>query len=240
MAVDILETSCTNDYSVIYYKLSERQAILPFYQTKGEFNMENKKAKGTLGMVELALMSAIIIVMALTPLGYIKTPVLSITLLTIPVAVGAMILGPKGGAFLGMVFGATSFAQAISGAGGMTSILFQTSPIGVTFLCIVPRVLEGFLCGVIFWLVRKTKYKKAAFYIAGVSCPVLNTILFMGTVITLFYQTDYIQTLVSSLGAKNPLMFVIALVGIQGVIEALACGILSGTVSLTLSKALKR
>ncbi len=79
--------------------------------------MENKKTTGTRYMVELALMSAIIIVMALTPLGYIKTPVLSITLLTIPVAVGAMILGPKGGAFLGAVFGATSFAQAISGAG---------------------------------------------------------------------------------------------------------------------------
>ena len=202
--------------------------------------MENKKTTGTRYMVELALMSAIIIVMALTPLGYIKTPVLSITLLTIPVAVGAMILGPKGGAFLGAVFGATSFAQAISGAGGMTSILFQTSPIGVTCLCFLPRILEGFLCGLIFKLFRRTKLKKACFYIAGISCPVLNTVLFMGTVITLFYQTDYIQKLVTSLGAKNPIGFVVALVGFQGLIEALVCGIISGTVSLTLAKALKR
>ena len=202
--------------------------------------MENKTMKGTRNMVELALMSAIIIVMALTPLGYIKTPVLSITLLTIPVAVGAMILGPKGGAFLGGIFGATSFAQAVSGAGGMTAILFQTNPLGVTFLCFVPRILEGFLCGLIFMILRKTKLKKAAYYIAGISCPVLNTILFMGTVITLFYQTDYIQTLVNSLGAKNPLAFVVLLVGIQGVIEAGLCGVLSGTVALTLAKVLKR
>ena len=202
--------------------------------------MENKTMKGTRNMVELALMSAIIIVMALTPLGYIKTPVLSITLLTIPVAVGAMILGPKGGAFLGGIFGATSFAQAVSGAGGMTAILFQTNPLGVTFLCFVPRILEGFLCGLIFIILRKTKLKKAAYYIAGISCPVLNTILFMGTVITLFYQTDYIQTLVNSLGAKNPLAFVVLLVGIQGVIEAALCGVLSGTVALTLAKVLKR
>ena len=202
--------------------------------------MENKTMKGTRNMVELALMSAIIIVMALTPLGYIKTPVLSITLLTIPVAVGAMILGPKGGAFLGGIFGATSFAQAVSGAGGMTAILFQTNPLGVTFLCFVPRILEGFLCGLIFMILRKTKLKKAAYYIAGISCPVLNTILFMGTVITLFYQTDYIQTLVNSLGAKNPLAFVVLLVGIQGVIEAALCGVLSGTVALTLAKVLKR
>ena len=202
--------------------------------------MENKKTKGTRSMVELALLSAIIIVMAMTPLGYLRTPVLSITLLTIPVAVGAMILGPKGGAFLGAVFGATSFAQALSGAGGMTTMLFQTSPLGVTFLCFVPRILEGFLCGLIFMLFKKTKLKKAAFYIAGISCPVLNTILFMGTVVTVFYQTDYIQTLVNSLGASNPIMFIITLVGIQGLIEAIVCGILSGTVSMTLAKVFKR
>ena len=201
--------------------------------------MENKTTKGTRGMVELSLMSAIIIVMAMTPLGYLKTPFLSITLLTIPVAVGAIILGPKGGAFLGAVFGATSFAQAISGA-GMTAILFQTHPLGVLFLCFVPRILEGFFCGLIAKIARKTKYKKAAFYIAGISCPVLNTVLFMGTVVVLFYQTDYIQNLVTSFGVNNPLTFVIALVGFQGVIEALVCGIVSGTISLTLSKALKR
>ncbi len=202
--------------------------------------MENQTTKGTRSMVELALMSAIIIVMAMTPLGYIKTPVLSITLLTIPVAVGAIILGPKGGAFLGAVFGATSFAQAVSGAGGMTAILFQTNPLGVTFLCFVPRILEGFLCGLISKLLRMTKLKKAAFYIAGISCPVFNTILFMGTVVILFYQTDYIQTLVTSLGANNPIAFIIALVGIQGLIEATVCGVLSGTISLALTKALKR
>ena len=202
--------------------------------------MENKTTRGTRGMVELALMSAIVVVMAMTPLGYLRTPILSITLLTIPVAVGAMILGPKGGAFLGGIFGATSFAQAVSGAGGMTAILFQTNPLGVTFLCFVPRILEGFLCGLIFMILRKTKLKKASYYIAGISCPVLNTILFMGTVITLFYQTDYIQTLVNSLGAKNPLAFVVLLVGIQGVIEAALCGVLAGTVALTLAKVFKR
>ena len=201
--------------------------------------MENKKMNNTRYMVELSLMAAIILLMAMTPLGYVKTPALSITLLTIPVAVGAIILGPKGGAFLGAVFGATSFAQALSGA-GMTAILLQTNPLGVLFLCFIPRIIEGFLCGLIAKLMRKTRFKKSAFYIAGISCPVLNTILFMGTVVILFYQTDYIQTLVSSLGASNPITFIILLVGIQGVIEAVVCGLVSGTVSLTLAKVLKR
>ena len=53
------------------------------------------KRSSTLYMVELAMMIAIILLMSFTPLGYLRTPGLSITLLTIPVAVGAIILGPR-------------------------------------------------------------------------------------------------------------------------------------------------
>lgn len=206
---------------------------------KGELNMENKTTRNTRYMVELSLMSAIVILMALTPLGYIKTPFLSITLLTIPVAVGAIILGPKAGAILGFVFGATSLCLALSGS-GMGAILLQVNPFGVVILCFIPRIIEGFLCGMIFQVLQKTKCKKVSYYIAGFSCPILNTILFMGTLIAIFYHTEYIQGLVTSLGASNPLAFVIALVGIQGAIEAGLCGILSGIISFTLAKALKR
>lgn len=201
--------------------------------------MENKTTRNTRYMVELSLMSAIIVLMALTPLGYVRTPVLSITLLTIPVAVGAITLGPKGGAILGAVFGATSFAQALTGS-GMTSILLQVNPFGVLILCFVPRILEGFLCGLIFQLLKKVNLNKTSCFIAGFSCPLLNTTLFMGTLVTLFYHTDYIQGLVASSGAHNQLAFILALVGIQGAVEAGVCGILSGIISFTLLKALKR
>ncbi len=201
--------------------------------------MENKTTRNTRYMVELSLMSAIIILMALTPLGYVKTPVLSITLLTIPVAVGAIILGPKGGAILGAIFGATSFAQALTGS-GITSILLQVNPFGVLILCFLPRILEGFLCGLIFQLFKKVNLKKASYFIAGFSCPLLNTTLFMGILVALFYQTDYIQGLVSSFGVSSPMTFIVALVGIQGAVEAGICGVLSGIISFALSKALKR
>lgn len=57
--------------------------------------MSNTSSK-TRYMVELAMMIAVILLMAFTPLGYIRTPFLTVTLITIPVAVGAMFLGPKG------------------------------------------------------------------------------------------------------------------------------------------------
>ena len=52
-------------------------------------------------LVEMALLVAIILLMAFTPIGYIKTAGLEITLIVIPVAVGAVTLGPAAGAILG-------------------------------------------------------------------------------------------------------------------------------------------
>ena len=77
--------------------------------------MKHDTTQHTRYMVELALMAAIIFLMAFTPLGYFRTPGLSITFLTVPVAVGAIILGPKGGAVCGLVFGVTSLIQCFMG-----------------------------------------------------------------------------------------------------------------------------
>ena len=103
--------------------------------------MNNQHAARTKFMVELALMVAIIFVMAFTPLGYFQTMGLSITFLTVPVAVGAIILGPKGGAICGLAFGITSFMQCF-GMGAFGTMLFSINPLGTAFVCIVPRLLE--------------------------------------------------------------------------------------------------
>ena len=65
----------------------------------------NKKKFSTKFLVEMALLVAIILIMAFTPLGYIKTAGIEITLIVVPVAVGAVTLGPAAGAILGGVFG---------------------------------------------------------------------------------------------------------------------------------------
>ena len=103
------------------------------------------KKSNTLYMVELAMMIAIILLMSFTPLGYLRTPGLSITLLTIPVAVGAIILGPKGGAVCGFTFGATSFYMAVTGSSAFAAALFNISPAATFIVCIVARVLEGWI-----------------------------------------------------------------------------------------------
>ena len=170
-------------------------------------------------MVKLALMVAIIFVMAFSPLGYLRTPGLTITFLTVPVAVGAIILGPTAGAF--------------------SAALLQINPFGLLFTCLVPRILEGWICGLIFQLVKKFS-KNGAFIVASLSCPLLNTLFFMSSLVLFFYNTEYIQGLVTKLGATNPLIFVILFVGVQGAIEAVACTILGSAVSRALAAAFRQ
>lgn len=198
---------------------------------------KNNTEGSTRYMVELALMVAIIFIMAFTPLGYLRTPGLSITFLTVPVAVAAMILGPKGGAVCGLAFGITSLMQCF-GTSAFGAMLLSINPFGTVITCIVPRVLEGFLCGLIFKAVRAKK-KNPAYFIGGLSCPVLNTIFYMSSLVLFFYNTDYIQGFVETLGVSNPLTFVAAFVGVQGAIEAVVCTVVAAAIARALAAALK-
>ena len=162
-------------------------------------------------MVELALMVAVILVMSLTPLGYIRTPGLSITLLTVPVVGGAM-----------------------------GTVLLGINPFGTFVTTVVTRTLEGFLTGLIFKGLHSINgVKKFSYYIASLCCPLLNTLLFMSSLVLFFYNTDYVQAFVTALGAKNPLIFVVLFVGVQGLIEAGICFIVASVVSRALYAALK-
>lgn len=183
-------------------------------------------------MVQMALLIAVVIIMAFTPIGYIKALGLEIALVVIPVAVGAVFLGPKGGAVLGAAFGLTSFARCF-GLSGFTTMLFGLKPIAMTFTCLVPRILEGWLTGLIYQALKKAK-AKGAVLIASLCCPILNTLMFMTCIVLFFYNTDYVQGFVTTLHATNPVMFVVLFVGINGVVEILACGLIGTAVSKAL------
>lgn len=207
---------------------------------RNEEKMTVNKKFNTKFMVELAMMIAIIIVMSLTPLGYIKLPGLTITFLTVPVAVGAIILGPIGGLVCGATFGLTSLYQAISGGSAFTAMLFSINPAGTIFLTLVPRILEGWLTALIFKALHNNqKVQKASYYIASFACPVLNTLLFMSSLVVIFYNTAYIQTFVTKLGVSNPFTFVVAFVGTQGAIEAAVCFVVASILTRALYKVLK-
>lgn len=104
----------------------------------------NKNKFSTKYLVEMALLVAIILLMAFTPIGYIKTAGLEITLIVVPVAVGAVTLGPTAGAILGGVFGITSFIQCF-GMSQFGALLLGINPFLTFLVCVPTRILMGWL-----------------------------------------------------------------------------------------------
>ena len=191
-------------------------------------------------LVEMALLVAIILLMAFTPIGYIKTAGLEITLIVIPVAVGAVTLGPTAGAILGGVFGITSFIQCF----GMSTFgvaLFSVSPLRTAIVCIVPRVLMGWLTAVIFKAISsKDKTSFVQYLVASIAGPLLNTILFTGTLLLLFNNAPIIIQLKEQFGSTNVMAFAAAFVGVNGLIEAGVCAVLGTALCKALSVAMKK
>ena len=76
--------------------------------------------------------------------------------------------------------------------------------------------------------------------LANLCCPLLNTLFFMSTLTLFFYRTEYIQGIAQSMGAANPFVFVILFVGVNGVVEAVACFVAGSAISQALKKVVKR
>ena len=130
-----------------------------------------KKKMNTTYMVELAVLIAIILIMAFTPIGYIRTLGLEITLIVVPVAVGAVTLGPMAGLILGTIFGITSFIQCF-GMSAFGVMLLSINPVFTFIVCVPTRMLMGWLTGLIFQGLRKgsaTKKNCVSCFLSGKS-----------------------------------------------------------------------
>lgn len=137
-----------------------------------------------------AILAAIVLLMAFTPLGYLRIGPVSITFLVIPVVIGGMTLGPVRGGFLGAVFGATSFAQCFMGD-PFGAALVALSPLATAVACFVPRILIGVVAGILFpALLKVSRSHVLAFVGTAVAGTLTNTILFVGMVVG-FFRSSY-------------------------------------------------
>lgn len=197
------------------------------------------KKFGTREMVSTAMLCAILLVMSFTPLGYLNIGPLAISFNMIPVAIGAIALGPVGGMILGGVFGITSFLQClgIGGTSAMGVILFEINPFLAFVQRFIPRLLAGLLSGFVFKGVKRLINPTVACFATGFSAALLNTALFMSALVLLFGNTEYVQGLI---GGRNVILFICAFVGINAVVEMIACSLIVGVVGKVLAKFLIR
>lgn len=139
--------------------------------------MKNRNQK-ILRMVGIALLMALVVVMQ--ALSGMIPPVggFSISLVLIPIVLGAAVYGPGAGALLGATFGAVVFINCVTGADPGGAMVFQASPI----LCFLVVMAKGILCGLASGAVYKlfkTKNTYLAMMLAAIVCPLVNTGIFV-------------------------------------------------------------
>ena len=200
--------------------------------------MKNKKF-GTREMVTTAMLGAILLIMSFTPLGYLNIGPLAISFNMIPVAIGAIALGPIGGMILGAMFGITSFLQClgIGGVSAMGVILFEIDPFLAFVQRFVPRLLAGLLAALVYKGVRRISNDTVACFVTGFSAALFNTVLFMSALVLLFGNTEYIRGLI---GGRNVILFICTFVGVNAVVEMIAASAIVGIVGKVLCKILPR
>lgn len=170
------------------------------------------------------------------------------SIMTVPVAVGAMLLGPLAGGVLGGVMGCISFYTAIKTGFSTMFLAGYTggSVVMLSFLNTIPtRILMGVCVGWIFRALYKVdRSKTISYYIGGLAAPVLNTLFYMSVLVILFLNAPTLQNLLGeelmAAFKDNILLFVAAYVGIQAVLEMVVGCVISGTICKALRVVVKR
>ena len=192
------------------------------------------KKLSTRDFVLLALLVAVLIVLA-----YVNIPQpagLSITFNMIPVAIAAVAIGPLGGAIIGGAFGVISFLQCfgICGFSGMGAALAAINPFLAFVQRFFPRLLDGLLLGFISRFIHKRTNAYVGCAVTGFMAAFLNTLFFMTSLVWIFGSTEYMQT---SMTGRGMLTYIVAAVGVNGIVEMLVSTVLTGAIGSALYRA---
>ena len=164
----------------------------------------------TKNMVGMGLFTAIVVVLQLLG-GGIRFGVFSISLVLVPIVVGAAVYGWKAGAWLGFAFGA---AVLIS---GVAAAFLAIDPLGTVLVVLLKGTACGLFAGLTYKLLHRLN-KVVAVFTAAVVAPVVNTGIFLIGCRIFFWET--IAAWGAALGFANAADYAfLGLAGINFLIE---------------------
>ena len=179
--------------------------------------MTNMQSK-TLRLVQLGLLSGLIILLQL----YLVIPLpgsLTLSLVLVPIVVGAVLYGPGAGALLGGVFGTVVSVMAIQGQLGLlTNMMVAHNPLLTVLVCMLKGVAAGLVAGFIAKLFQKRRF--VGILLAAASAPLVNTGIFLAGMLTVFkgVMLDFADQI--GMGGTSALYFaIVVLVGVNFIIE---------------------
>jgi uncharacterized membrane protein len=160
--------------------------------------MTNEKRRSSiLTLIQLTMLTALVVVLQ-TVGTFIKIGPLPLSLVLVPIVIGACLLGPKAGAFLGFVFGLITMIMGITGADAFSFLLFEAVPVMFIVLCLLKATLAGLGSGLIYQLLGKLFGGKKVLLqtiLASIAAPIINTGVFVIGMLLFFF--DMLESLPS-------------------------------------------
>ncbi len=194
--------------------------------------MSNSKTK-SMNAALLGMFTAITVVLQL--MSYlIKIGTFNLSLVLVPIVLAAVMYGPKYGAAMGGVFGVIVVIASITGLDGGGQILFQSSPVLTTLVCLVKGVAAGFVAGVIANALKKVNFYLSVI-LAALAAPVVNTGIFAICMVLFFKDT----LTVWANGANLAYYIIFGLIGINFLIELVLNAVLSPVI-VSVARAFKK
>lgn len=129
-----------------------------------------KKSMDVKTLVGLALLTAVVVVLQLLG-AFIRFGTFSVSLVLVPIVIGAALYGPWAGCWLGFVFGFVVILQPDTG------FFLSFNPVATIALCLVKGAAAGFCAGIVYKLLKKAN-QYVAVVAAAIICPVVNSGLF--------------------------------------------------------------
>lgn len=195
-----------------------------------DFKVKSKQRKKTdvRKMAIIGVLSAISIMLSMTPLGFIPIGPTNATIMHIPVIIGAIVEGPLVGITVGFIFGATSLLRALT-MPTITSFALVNPLVSV-----LPRILIGIVAYYVYkFTIKFTKNVFVSGWITGVIGSLVNTAGVLGMIYTL-YGSRYAEALGESASAAKTL--ILTLVATNGIPEAIVGGFVVSAVCVVFNK----
>ena len=129
-------------------------------------------------LVQMALLTAVIMALHFSGVA-IPAFGTKISLVLIPIALGAMLLGPTAGAVLGFIYGMTVFVSlGVLHMDPFTAFLFDHNPVATFLICTVKSTAAGLVAGLVYRALSR-KSSLLAVFVASALVPTINTGVFV-------------------------------------------------------------
>lgn len=174
--------------------------------------MENRKKINTKKLVLLAVLTAMVVLLQMLAIFMRPLfPMFTVSLVLMPIVIGAALAGKLAGLWLGFAFGLVVLIS------GDANAFFVIHPAGTVITVLLKGALAGLACGIVYKALEE-KNKTLAALAAAVTCPLVNTGIF-----TLGGYVFFLETLTNwgmDAGFTNVAAFIfVGMIGVNFLLE---------------------